>query len=111
MIKSTFRLGGEVAEIIINGNDLLFHDTSSQMTTTIEGLRLNKAGVIKEFSDLKDDAEWRKKAIKRLKEHIKTMENEMDKLDYVKVELKKFGWQPLFWQKAGWRPRKFNDEK
>jgi hypothetical protein len=33
------------------------------MITTIDGLRLNKGGVIKEFPDLKDRKDWRTEAI------------------------------------------------
>ena len=111
MIKLTFSLGGEVAEIIIDGNNLFFYDTSSQMTTTIEGLKLSKSGVIKEFPDLRNDIEWKSKAIERFKEHVRRIADEKDKKNYIKEELKKFGWKPLYWQKAGWRQKKFNNEK
>jgi len=85
----------------------MFYDVSSQMITTIEGIKLDKSGVIKEFPDLKDDEEWRKKSIERLKEHMKKYETEQEKLDYVKLELIKFGWKPLYSQIAGFRPKKF----
>ena len=107
MIKGTFRLGGENQEVIVRGNELLFFDISSGMMTTIEGLRLSKSGSIKEFPDLKDDDEWKKKTIQRLKENMKKYETEMEKMNYVKDELIKQGYEPLFYQRAGFRPKKF----
>lgn len=106
MIKITMRLGGDLLEVIVRGNELLFYDTNSQMTTTIEGVRLSKAGVIKEFPDLKDDPEWKKKAIDRFKKHMRKMENEIQKVYYIKKELQKHGYEPLLIQRAGWRAKK-----
>lgn len=108
-VRGVFQLGGEVIDVIIQGNNLMFHD-SSGMITTLEGLKLDKSGVVKEFPDLKEDEDWRKKAIERFKEHYKTMKQENDKLDYVKNELTKFGWTPLFFQPAGFRPKKFKEK-
>ncbi|MFW6129617.1 MAG: hypothetical protein ACOC56_00445 [Atribacterota bacterium] len=106
MIKSTLRFGGEVFEIIIRGNELLFYSSNTGMTTTIDGLRLSKAGVLKEHPDLKDDSDWRKKAIDRLKEHIKSLKSEKEKIKYATEELKKFGYEVVMYQKAGFRPVK-----
>lgn len=107
MLKTTYRLGGDIIETIIKGNELLFYDTHSQMTTSIEGLKLSKAGVIKEFPDLENNKNWKKLAIKRLKEYMNKMKTEMEKAIYIKEELKKHGYEPLYFQKAGWRPQKF----
>ena len=106
MIKGNFRLGNDVVEVIIKGNDLMFADTSG-MITTVEGLKLSKAGVIKEFPDLENDKEWKKKAIERLKEHMRKLDAEMKKINYVKEELIKHGYELLFLQRAGFRPQKF----
>ena len=111
MWKGTFKIGGEVIEVVVDKNQLLFYDTSSQMTTTLEGLKLSKAGVLIEFPDLDGDKEWKIKAIKRLKEHIKKIEMEEDKLIYVKDELIKHGYIPLYKQRAGHRPRRFKNGK
>lgn len=111
MIKATFRYGGEVIEIIIDRNNVLFYDTSSQMTTSIEGLKLSKAGVIKEFPDLKDETNWKEKATKRFKDHIKSFKSEIEKIYYIKEELKKHGYEPMTYQRGGHRPRKFKDEQ
>ncbi|MFW6225586.1 MAG: hypothetical protein ACOC3V_01340 [bacterium] len=110
MIKGTFRFGGDIVEVVVDKNNLLFHDTHSQMTTSLEGLKLSKAGVLKEFPDLKDNKEWKKIAIDRLKNHIKNIESEINKLEYVKKELKKHGYEPLYYQRGGHRPKKWNKD-
>ena len=109
MIQISFRYGGEIVAVIIRGNELLFHNTSSLMTTPIDGLKLNKSGVIKEFPELKDDEEWKKKSIKKFKDHIKSLDGEINKMNYIKEDLKKYGYVPLYFQRAGHRPKKFKD--
>lgn len=107
MIAGTFRLGGDIIEVIIDKENTLFRDTSSMTTTTIQGLKLSKQGVIKEHPDLKDDEGWKKKATERLKQHIKKLKTEDRKINYVKEELEKHGYTPMYKQRAGWRPVKF----
>ena len=107
MIKSTFKLANEIQEVIVRGNELLFFDVSSGLISTVEGLQFSKQGVIKEFPDLKDDADWKKKVIERLKEKMKTFNTEMERTNYVKGELEKFGYEPLYYQRGGFRPKKF----
>jgi hypothetical protein len=102
-----FKLGSDIVQVGIEGNNLIFLDISSGTVTTVEGLQFSKSGVIKEFPDLKDDEEWKKKSIERLKEHMKKIESEMDKLIYVKNELNKFGWEALYYVQKGFRPKKF----
>ena len=107
MIKGLFQLGSQQVEVIINGSELFFYDTNSRQITTISGLQFKKSGVIKEFPDLENNDNWKQIAIDRLKEHIKNIVKEDDKLDYVKKELEKYGYRGLYKQKAGWRPEKF----
>lgn len=107
MIIGTFSIGGDVVETIVDSNNIMFRDAGSGTTTTIHGLKLDKPGVIREHPDLKDDEEWKKKAIERLKEHIKKLKTEMQKINYINDELEKFGYTPLFFQRAGHRPKKF----
>ena len=107
MILGNFQLGGDQIEIIVDKENIMFRDTSSGTTTTVHGLRLSKSGVIKEHPDLKDDEDWRKKALDRLKEHVKKIKTEDKKMNYIKDELSKHGYTPLFKQRAGWRPQKF----
>lgn len=108
MYRGLFKFGSEMIEVIVRGNELLFSDVSSGIISTIDGLKINKSGVLKEHPDLKDDEEWRKKAIARLKEHVRKMETEEQKIDYVKDELVKFGWEAKHKQRAGHRPKKWN---
>ena len=107
MILGTFRLGGDQTEVVVRGTELLFRSTETQQITSIEGLRLSKAGVLKEFPDLKNNNEWKEVAIERLKKKVKSFKTELERLEYVKGELIKFGYEALFWQRGGHRPQKF----
>lgn len=107
MIKATFKLGGNSQEVIIRRNELLFFDVSSGMMTSVEGLRISKSGSVKEFPDLENDDEWKKKTIDRLKNKMNEFKTEMEKVKYIKEELEKQGYQSLFYQKGGFRPQKF----
>lgn len=106
MYKATFKFGGDYLEAIYSQHGLMFNDVSSNTLTTIEGLRLNKHGVVKEFPDLEDDINWRSKAIQRFKEHINKMKNEEEVINYIIIELKKHGYEPLFTQRSGFRIKK-----
>lgn len=99
------RIGGDVINIMIDGNNLTFMNPEGTITT-IEGLRLDKAGVIKENPDLKRKKEWRKIAIERFKEHIKRMKSETEVIKYVIDDLKKYGYEPMLIQRAGHRPKR-----
>jgi len=104
MIKSTFSLGSDMVEVIINGNDIKFFDVSSGTITTIEGIRIDKSGSLKEFPDLKDNDDWRKITLERFKEKFKSFKTENESNNYVIEELTKFGYKFIMKQKAGWRP-------
>ena len=106
-IKGTFKLGSELIEVIVNGNEIMFFDVSTGQITGLTGINYNKSGVLKEFPDLEDDEEWRKKAIERLKEHIKKFNKEEDKLTYIINDLKKYGYTCLFTQQNGFRTKKY----
>jgi len=107
MIKATFKLAGDIIDVVVKGNELLFMDVGTGMITPITGVRFSKAGVLKEHPDLKDKKDWRLIAIERLKEHMKKFKNEMEKMIYVKEELIKFGYEGMNVQRAGFRPQKF----
>jgi hypothetical protein len=106
MIGIIFSLGGDVMEIRIDGNEIYFRSNQSPQFATLEGLQLNKEGVIKEFPDLKDDEEWRTKAIARFKKHFRERESEREKVIYVIQDLIKFGWIPIAGQRKGFRVEK-----
>lgn len=105
-IKCVFKLGGDIIEVIYGNEGLIFYDVSSGVATTIEGLKLNRTGVIKEFPDLENDSEWRKKAIDRFKEKVKSFRTEEEVISYIQLELTKYGYQALYKQKAGHRVTK-----
>lgn len=105
-IKSAYRIGGEVINVIVNGEDLIFLDSNGTLTT-INGLRISKGGVIREFPDLEDNSNWKEIALERLKGHLKNQKTDMDKTNYIKDELTKFGYEPMFYQRAGFRPKRF----
>lgn len=110
MIIAQFKLASELIEVIVRGNELLFRDIGTGTITSIAGLKFSKAGVLKEHPDLKDEIEWKKIAIERLKKYLKKLKTEKEKMYYVKDELIKFGYDPLHWQRAGHRPKKFEEK-
>jgi len=106
MISAVMQLGSDQIVIEVMGENLFFADVGSQLAAPIEGLQLNKQGVIKEFPDLIDNSDWRLIAISRLKEHLKNMRTEDDRINYAIFELKKYGYIGLYKQKNGWRREK-----
>lgn len=109
MITLLFRFGGDMTMIKIDGNNITFGSVSqgAQMAP-IEGLRLSRSGVEKEFPDLKDKENWNKEALKRFKEKIKSLKTERDKAQYVITDLKKHGYEPYRLQVNGRRPEKIS---
>ncbi|MFP4457157.1 MAG: hypothetical protein ACLFPS_05800 [Clostridia bacterium] len=95
-------------EVRIKDSTCFFRSSTSMQFATIDGLKLDKAGVIKEFPDLKENKEWRKIAIKRFKTKMKGLKTEKEQAEYVLKDLTKFGWQPISMQKQGHRPIKLN---
>lgn len=91
----------------INGHRVTFvNSTYGAFESTIEGLKLSRAGVIKEYPDLKEREDWREEAIKRFKEVINVMQNEESIAEYVIQDLKKYGYIPKWKQKQGFRREK-----
>ena len=107
MIELIFYYGQEVEYVKIRGHSIWFASGSNgAVEATIDGLKLNKAGVIKEHPDLKDREDWKEEAIKRFKEVVKAMKDEEAVAEYVILELKKFGHTPKWKQIAGFRRTK-----
>jgi hypothetical protein len=108
MIGIIFRFGTEIIEVRIDGVNCLFRTgTQGNLFVPINNLRLDKTGVIKEFPDLKDRDDWRSEAINRFKEKLKSLNTEDERVNYVVNDLKKFGYVPMYKQKAGHRVTKF----
>lgn|SRR3990167_4431595 len=105
MIALTFQHTSEIVIVTIEGTKVLFGSTifGAQMAD-INGLRLDFNGTIREFPDLKDDLQWREKAIERFKKHINELKEEEKIADYIIYELRNKGYQPRLKQKKGFRP-------
>lgn len=105
-IQCHFSLGSERIIIRIIQDNILFVDLKTNMMSPIEGLKLNKEGVIKEHPDLKDDVEWKQKAIQRFVNRIKGFNTEMERMDFMIKEMREMGYTPLLLQRDGFRPTK-----
>jgi hypothetical protein len=106
MIGVIFEYINEKVEVRIDGTNCYFRTSQFSQFTTIDGIKLDKKGVIKEFPDLKENKNWREEAIERFKEKIKNMETEKQRAKYIIEDLTKFGYKPLFLQQQGFRPIK-----
>jgi len=103
MIGIIFVLGSETVEVRIQDSNVYFRTAQLQQFVDIGGLKLDKAGTIKEFPDLKDNKEWKEEVIKRFKEKIKNMKTETERVKYVIEDLGKHGYVPKYLQKSGYR--------
>jgi len=108
MIGLIFQFGTETIEVRIQRNNVFFRTSQFMNFVDIDGIKLNKVGVIKEFPDLKENKEWQKISRERFKEKIKKMETERERADYITQDLKKYGYKPLWEQQQGFRPKKLN---
>ena len=104
MIDVIFYFGAEVILVRVHNGNLLFKSsTFGNVWGTIDGLKLSKAGVEKEFPDLVNDDQWNTKAIERFKAKIGTMKDEKEIANYLIQDLKSHGYIPKFYQEAGFR--------
>lgn len=105
-IQAVFQRGSERMIIRVIGNNVLFIDPQNNMVAPIEGLSLKREGVIKEYPDLKDDPEWKQKAIQRFVDKVKSLDNENKAINWIIEEMKQMQYIPLYMAKQGWRPQK-----
>ena len=104
MIGIIFQFVNQIIEVRVDKNNILFRTGDfGGAFVPIDGLKLDKNGVIKEHPDLKDKDNWREESIKRFKGHIEKMETEIQKANYIISELKKVGYKPMYLQRAGFR--------
>ena len=68
MIGILFSFGTEVVEVRIDCFNVFFRTSQFQRFADIDGIKLDKQGVIKEFPDLKDNDDWQKEGRKKFKE-------------------------------------------
>lgn len=111
MIGVIFQFGNEMIEVRVIGTELCFKTSDyNSRSVPIEALKLNKEGVIREFPDLRYAEDWKQKSIERLKNKIKDMPNEVERINYLIDDLKTFGYIPIYYQKQGHRVTKFKGE-
>ncbi len=95
---------------ITAGNKLFFNVLSGGIIqrSTIEGLKLNPAGIVKEFPDLKGKPipVMKKEAIKRFEEKFKTLKTKKERIKYLKEEMAKVGYELRLIDEPGFRTRK-----
>ena len=106
MIGVIFQYLDELIEVRVDGKSIFFRDHPNHPFVPFENLRLNQDGVIKEFPQLKDNENWRKEAIELFRIKLMSMRNEDEIVKYIIEDLSKWGYVPLFKQKAGFRPEK-----
>lgn len=112
MIELMFNRANEIVLIRITGNKVEFGNTMfGAMMGTIDGLKLEYSGVIKEFPDLRDSLDWRVKAIERFKKHITSLGSEWKIGNYLIDDLKLHGYKIVKIQKNGMRPQNFERNK
>ena len=107
MIGLIFSFGTETIEVKIEKPNIFFRTSQFQQFGDIDGIKLNKQGVIKEFPDLKDNKDWEKITRERFKKKVKTMKTEKEIVDYVIKELTKYGYKILYSQEKGFRVKKY----
>lgn len=106
MIEIMFNRANEVVLIRITGHNIEFGNTLfGAKMGTIDGLKMDYSGTIRQFPDLKKDLDWREKAIIRFKEHIHKLQSEKDIMKYIIGDLKKHGYIARRYQVAGQRPQ------
>ena len=104
MIDLIFYQGTEIVFIRVQEKNIMFASGSSgNKFGTIDGLKFNYNGVVKEFPDLKDSPVWKEEAIKRFKEKIRAMNDEEEIANYIIQDLKKYAYVPKWKQKQGFR--------
>ncbi len=107
MIGIVFQFGADIVEVRIKDNVMFFRTSQFTNFGDIDGIKLNKVGVLREFPDLKDKEDWMNIARQRFKDKIKTMKTEREQANYVIEDLTKYGYKPMYEQVQGFRPKKF----
>lgn len=107
MIELIFYFGTDIIMIRIIGHRVTFvNSTFGAIESTIDGLKLSKSGVIKEYPELKDREDWKEEAIRRFKNKIFELNEEEAIAEYIIMDLKKYGYIPKWKQKQGFRRTK-----
>lgn len=106
MIEMMMEFLGEIVLVRIDGTQVLFGNTQyGARLASIDGLKLDYNGVIKEFPELKGNENWKEEAIKKFKEKIKKMKSEKEIATYLIEDLDKFGYKAKKIQQSGFRTK------
>jgi len=104
MIAAMFEYGIETILVVVKGHEVTFGNTTyGPQMASISGLKLDRAGVTREFPDLKEDEQWREKAMERFRAKVRELDSEEAIMDYVISDLRKYGYKPKYKQVAGHR--------
>ena len=107
-MELVFQLANEMIVVKIEGKIVLFSTSAFnfQKFVPIEGLKLNKEGILKEHPDLKDlpFEQMKQEAIKRFRKLLDSFEHEEDVKLYVIKELEKHGYVLKTIKQKGFRP-------
>ena len=104
MIDLIFYHGTDLVFVRVEGHTLKFTTSlQSNKWASIDGLKLDYSGVIREFPELENEENWREEAIFRLKSKLQNFKTEDDVVIYVIDELKKYGYIPKYKMKKGHR--------
>ena len=107
MIGIIFEFGQDIVEVRVDGTNCFFRSKQfGGAYATIDGLKLDKKGCFKEHPDLIDREDWKEETIKRFKEKLKNMKTEDERIEYIREDLKKYGYVPIFKQRSGFRPER-----
>lgn len=107
MIGVIFEYGPEMVEVRIDKTNCYFRTSQfGGALAPIDSIKIDKAGSIKEHPDLINREDWKEETIKRFKDKLKEQKTEMERIKYVIDDLSKVGYNPIYFQKDGHRPKK-----
>ena len=106
-----FEFGSEVVIVRIRNNNVTFANSSVglEVFVPIEKLQLSRAGILKEFPDLKDldEGDLKLEAIDRFKAKVNSFNSEMDIATYIISDLKLHGYKCKRIKREGFRAIKY----
>lgn len=103
MIDVIFLFGGEHIFVRVQDCNIFFRTQQSMVYATIDGLKLDKQGVIKEHPDLADKENWKEEAIKRFKDKMKELKTEKERAMWIIKDLGGHNYIPKYLQMQGSR--------
>jgi len=110
-----FRKGTDLVAIKVMNKQLFFTKWQGGLIkySPIDNLRLNPAGIVREFPDLKGKPieEIKRIALQRLKNHIKKKKTKREIMDYLVKDLKKHGYTFVSYQFPGHRMVRVKEKK